>query len=334
MEVLSLNSHHASVRWKSLSRSGSIEHSPTSIGQEHLQVKLRDEVRWTQQPNEDGVHLRKNGLSIFLPVKGQDAKGTVVMYHGFTAGPWQYKDMAQELHDKGYNVYAPRLPGHGLVDGQAKPWNRDIPEAKESARWGEFIDETIGDAQRLGVPVYAVGLSGGGGVALKAAERHPDVKGVAAMAPFIGGDGIVGALLPVLSVVDMVSFGLFGKLLNAIPLGKSQPSSDDDPTPRTAATLGQAVAMYRVGSSAKDVEQPLQLITTAKDAVSGVRKNKRLHDGGAGAERNGWYHFPAEAKVKHAMLSRLENTNLSSVEILEDVVEDYIISGAITDRLP
>lgn len=298
----------------------------------HLQSHLRDEVQWTEHPNEEGVHLRKNAVSVFRPAN--EAKGTVVMYHGFTAGPWQYKEMADELHAEGFNVYAPRMPGHGLVDSSGKPWRGDIPEASEGKVWTQFIDETISDAQGLGAPVYTVGLSGGGGVALQSAKRHSEVKGVAAMAPFVGGDGISGMLLPVFSLVDTVTFGLFGKLLNAIPMGKASPSADDDPTPRTPATLGQAVAMYRVGADAKEIPQPVQLLTTANDNVSGTRANRRRHDGGAGEAANGWYHFPAEEGVKHAMLSRLENPNGASVEKLEDIVSDFIVKGRVTDRLP
>ena len=331
MATLALTSH--------LPRSRStVDHrlpvKPESAALAHIQDHVRDEVRWTEQPNEQGVRLRQNAVSLFRPAELAEPKGTVVMFHGFTAGPWQYKEMAEQLHDEGYNVYAPRMPGHGLVDESGMPWRKDIPDAGEGAVWNEFIDETIDDAEGLGSPVYTVGLSGGGGVALQSAKRHEEVKGVAAMAPFVGGDGVVGMLLPVLSIVDTITFGLFGKLLNAIPMGKATPSPNDDPTPRTPATLGQAVAMYRVGSSAKEVEQPLQLLTTANDRVSGVRANKTRYEGGAGEDANGWYHFSADEKVKHAMLSRLENPNTSSVETLEEVVTNFITEGTVTDRLP
>ncbi len=308
--------------------------SPSSPGLTRLQDQVRDEMRWTEQANDQGVRLRQNAVSILRPAQGEDPKGTVVMFHGFTAGPWQYKEMAEQLNDEGYHVYAPRMPGHGLVDESGKPWRKDIPEAGEGAEWNEFIDKTIDDAEGLGAPVYTVGLSGGGGVALQSAQRHEEIQGVAAMAPFVGGDGVVGMLLPVLSVVDTITFGLFGKLLNAIPMGKAKLSSIDDPTPRTPASLGQAVAMYRVGATAKEVEQPLQLLTTAKDTVSGVRANRTRYEGGAGGEANGWYHFPEQEKVKHAMLSRLENPNVASVETLEQVVTDFITEGIVTDRLP
>ncbi|MFA5508099.1 MAG: alpha/beta fold hydrolase [Vulcanimicrobiota bacterium] len=302
---------------------------------EHIESHVRDEVRWTVEPNEQGARLRDHAVSVFKPAETAEPKGTVVLFHGFTAGPWQYKEMAEQLHSEGFHVYAPRMPGHGLVDESGKPWRKDIPDTGEGHVWNDFIDETIEDAKELGAPVYAVGLSGGGGVALKSAQRHEDVEAVAAMAPFVGGDGIAGALLPVLNVVDMVTFGLFGKLLNTIPLGKAKPSAKDDPTPRTPATLGQALAMYRVGSSVEQLEQPLQLLTTAKDSVSGVRANRKLYQAGdEEGHQNGWYHFPAEEKVKHAMLSRLENPNTSSVETVEEIVSKFLSEGSTSVRLP
>ena len=329
--------HNSNASPRLLSRTLTPDSGPSSNSSsafEHLQDHVQDEIQWTRQVNENGVHLRQNAVSIFKPAKVLEPKGTVVMFHGFTAGPWQYKEMAEQLNQEGVNVYAPRMPGHGLVDESGKPWRKDIPDAGEDRVWTEFIDETIKDAENLGTPVYAVGLSGGGGLALQSAKRHDEVKGVAALAPFVGGDGPVGLLLPVLSLVDTVTFGLFGKLLNAIPMGRAKPSADDDPTPRTPATLGQAIAMFRVGADAKQVEQPLQLLTTANDKVSGVRENRKRYEGGAGPENNGWYHFPAEEKVKHAMLSRLENPNITSVETLEEVVSDFIVEGNTTTRLP
>lgn len=299
---------------------------------EHIQSRIRDEVQWSTEADEQGVQLRQNAVSIFKPAETETPKGTVVLFHGFTAGPWQYREMAEQLHSEGFHVYAPRMPGHGLVDPSGKPWRKDIPDAGESKVWNKFIDQTIEDAKDLGAPVYTVGLSGGGGAALKSAQRHEEVQAVVAMAPFIGGDGIAGALLPVLNVVDMVTFGLFGKLLNAIPLGKNKPSANDDPTPRTSATLGQALTMYRVGSSVDHLQQPLQLLTTARDTVSGTRANRKLYQ--AAGQKSGWYHFPAEEKVKHAMLSRLENPNTASVETIEEVVSKFVVDGIPSERLP
>src|SRR5688500_7488953 len=64
------------------------------------------------------VRLQAHAESVFLHTP--NAKGTVMLCHGFTAGPWQYEELAKRLQKEGYNVYAPRMPGHGFArpDGQ------------------------------------------------------------------------------------------------------------------------------------------------------------------------------------------------------------------------
>lgn len=47
-------------------------------------------------------------------------KGTVVLFHGFSACPQQYYDVARDLAQRGYTVVVPLLPGHGRRYG----WKR------------------------------------------------------------------------------------------------------------------------------------------------------------------------------------------------------------------
>ncbi len=302
---------------------------------EKIQDQVLDEVRWQSEARADGVKLRPNAQSLFLPREQSEAKGTVLLFHGFTAAPWQYEEMASQLHDEGFHVLAKRMPGHGLAEADGKPSHKDIPKTTQGKVWDQFIDQTFADASALGAPVYAVGLSGGGNVALRMAQRNEEVTGVVAAAPFLGGDGLTGVLMPVLNIVDMVTFGMFGRLLDRLPR-KERPQVEDDPTPRTQGTWGQALAMYRVGAQVKGIEQPLQVISTEKDLLSGKKSidkfmNRSSDESG---QANGWYHFPAEEKVQHAMLSPKENPNLESVEIVQGIVRDFVVNGQATNRTP
>ncbi len=284
-----------------------------------LQAQIKDEVALQENPTDEGLYLRKNAESFFLP---QDqAKGTVVLYHGFTAGPWQYREMADKLHDSGYNVYAPRMPGHGMADASGKASSAEMPTTGEQKAWSNFAQKTFDDAANLGVPVHAVGLSGGGNVALEAASKNSKIDSVTALAPFLGSNGVTGVLFPVLSLVDVVTFGLFGKLLDRIPR-KSQPSPEA--TPKTAGTWGNALAMYRVGANVDKVDAPLQLITTAKDPLSGTRNAGRLLERSGDTPNNGWFHFPEEDHVQHAMVSPLENPNKESIDTIQQIITDFV----------
>lgn len=116
-----------------------------------------------------------------------------------------------------------------------------LPDSKHRDRWESFIDKTFDQGAGLLAPVYAVGLSGGGNVALRMAEKHPEVQGVVAMAPFVGGNPVKGLIFPMINLLS--------------------------------GTWSNARALQKCG----------------------------------GRDRSGWYHFPKEEGVPHAMLSPLEN---------------------------
>lgn len=286
---------------------------------ERLQAQIKDEVALQENPTDEGLYLRKNAESFFLPQ--DDAKGTVVLYHGFTAGPWQYREMADKLHDSGYNVYAPRMPGHGMADANGTASAAEMPKTSEQKTWSNFAQKSFDDAASLGVPVHAVGLSGGGNVALEVGSKNPQVDSVTALAPFLGSNGATGVLFPVLSIVDVVTFGLFGKLLDRMP---RKPQASPEETPKTQGTWGNALAMYRVGANVKKIDAPLQLITTAKDPLSGTRNAGRLLERSGNSQTNGWFHFPEEAQVQHAMVSPLENKNEESLETIHQIITDFV----------
>lgn len=287
-----------------------------------IQDVVDEELSHQTTPYPDGLRVRENAESIFMPQTSGQAKGTVLLYHGFTAGPWQYREMAQQFHDEGYHVYAPRMPGHGLANADGSPSSQRMPGARFTTRWSEFGQQTFEAASKLGAPVHAVGLSGGANVALDIGKNNPQVDSVTALAPFLGNDGASGVLLPVLNLIDMVSFGLAGRLLDNIPR-KRKPQARQ--TPRTEGTWGQALAIYKVGAKAQKLDVPLQVVTTAKDPLSGTKQAKRLLKNNSQASKNGWFHFPESAGVKHAMVSPLENSNAESVAKVQEIVKDFII---------
>ena len=294
-----------------------------------IQDVVDDEIAHQTTPYADGLHLRENAESLFLPQTSGEAKGTVLLYHGYTAGPWQYKEMAQQFHDEGYHVYAPRMPGHGLANPDGTQSSRRMPGASFTTRWTDFSQKTYDAAAKLGAPVHAVGLSGGANVALDIGKNNPEVDSVTAFAPFLGNDGASGVLLPVLNLIDMVTFGLTGKLLDNIPR-KATPSPKE--TPRTQGTWGQALAIYKVGANAKSIEVPLQVVTTAKDPLSGTRQAKSLLRKNPQQSKNGWHHFPESAGVPHPMVSPLENPNPESVAKVQQIVKDFVIHDKPTNQ--
>ena len=91
---------------------------------------------------------------------------TVLFLHGWALGSHAYKRALKRLVHLGCRVYAPALPGFGgtpdLVAGE--------PTFAAYADWvGGFLD-----AVGVSEPVFVVGHSFGGGVAIKLAHDHPE----------------------------------------------------------------------------------------------------------------------------------------------------------------
>lgn len=97
-----------------------------------------------------------------------------LLLHGFTGSPLHMRALGEALHQAGYTVYAPLLPGHGtsLADMEQTGWRDWLEAARESYR-----------QLKTRCPVVTVaGLSMGGTLALLIAQSHP-VDGVICFSP-------------------------------------------------------------------------------------------------------------------------------------------------------
>ncbi|MDP9072621.1 MAG: alpha/beta hydrolase [Actinomycetota bacterium] len=90
---------------------------------------------------------------------------TVLFLHGWALGSHSYKRALKRLVHLGCRVYAPALPGFG---GSA-----ELPSPELS--FAGYADWVAGFLDAVGVaePVFVVGHSFGGGVAIKLAHDHP-----------------------------------------------------------------------------------------------------------------------------------------------------------------
>lgn len=294
-----------------------------------VQAVVNRELALQQAPGPDGLLLQPHSESLFL--HPEQAKGTVLMYHGYTAGPWQYEELAHKFCDAGYNVIAPRMPGHGCTTPDGVPTGSQLPNNSNKKAWETFIDESFEQAEALGAPVYAVGLSGGANVALRLAEKHPEVKGVAAMAPYLGGNLPKGLIFPVADALDIASFGAFGHLIDHVPFHENE-AVPNDPSPHTQGSLGSAKVMRRVGANVRHVSCPVQMLTTAGDMLSGSFRDARMFERCGGEEQSGWFQFPREEGVPHAMVSPVENPVPEAVAKVQEIVFNFIDKGQLIQQ--
>jgi len=91
----------------------------------------------------------------------------VLVLHGFTGSPASVRPWAQFLADSGYSVSAPRLPGHGTrwQEMNQTTWLDWYTEAERA-----LIELSNGLDQ-----IFLAGLSMGGALSVRLAERHPEL---------------------------------------------------------------------------------------------------------------------------------------------------------------
>lgn len=138
----------------------------------------------TEQPSEPpapGLVSRRTWVDDRPVSYGVGGQGVpVVFLHGWLLGHRSYRAAAERLIQLGCRVYAPSLPGFG---GTAELRGRRF-----SLRgYGRWVDAFC-DAVEISEPVFLVGHSFGGGVAIKVAHDHPERVRSVVLVDSIGGD--------------------------------------------------------------------------------------------------------------------------------------------------
>ena len=99
----------------------------------------------------------------------------IVLIHGFTATTAEVRPLAEVLHNNGYTVAGPLLPGHYTE-----------PNDLNKVHWSDWVSTVDGMYQAIlkrCSKVFVGGESTGGLLALYLASNHPEVLGVLTYAP-------------------------------------------------------------------------------------------------------------------------------------------------------
>ena len=116
-----------------------------------------------------------------LLAHGMQVENAIVFLHGFTSCPDQFGQLGHEFFEKGYNVYIPRTPRHGIKDRLGNPLKGLTAE-----ELAEFASRSADIAQGLGERVIVAGLSGGGSMTTWLSQERPDVDLAVPISPFVG----------------------------------------------------------------------------------------------------------------------------------------------------
>jgi pimeloyl-ACP methyl ester carboxylesterase len=131
-------------------------------------------------PPPDHLIWKRTTVDGRTALYGVAGEGVPVLFlHGWGLGQHAYKRALKRLVHQGCRVYAPALPGFG---GTA-----DLPAAHFSfegyAEWVKLFLEAL----KVDEPVFVVGHSFGGGVAIKLAHDHPHMVRYLVLVNSLGG---------------------------------------------------------------------------------------------------------------------------------------------------
>ncbi len=128
----------------------------------------------------DDDSIRPQARTLLLD-HGAPGDLAVVLLHGYTNHPGQFRELAPLIHARGANVVVPRMPGHGDIDRMTTRLLRLTADAL-LARANEAVDIACG----LGKRVAVLGISSGANLAVHLAVNRPDVAVGIPVAPAFG----------------------------------------------------------------------------------------------------------------------------------------------------
>jgi carboxylesterase len=119
--------------------------------------------------------LMKNAHLEGGPFLWEGGRTGVLLIHGFTATTAEVRPLAKALHEKGFTVSGPVLPGHNT-----------FPEEINRFTWRDWVvsvEQAYKELHQRTDEIIVGGESTGGLLALHLAAEHPEVLGVLTYAP-------------------------------------------------------------------------------------------------------------------------------------------------------
>jgi carboxylesterase len=200
----------------------------------------------------------------------------VLLCHGFTGSPQSLRPWGERLASAGLTVRCPRLPGHGTRWQELnltgwQDWYAEIAHA---------FDELVGRCDQ----VFVMGLSMGGTLALRLAERRPgDVAGLVLVNPSVLSTNRALTLLPILKWIVPSLQGVGNDIKRA---GMTELAYDRTPLRAThslahlwkivRSDLGEVVAPLLIFRSIDDHVVEAINTETVLSGVSSTHKEERL----------------------------------------------------------
>lgn len=207
-------------------------------------------------------------------------RAAVVIVHGLGEHSARYRHVAEYLVQAGCAVYALDHRGHGKSQGARAVIDR-------FAHAVDDIDQVVELARREqpGKPVFMIGHSMGGALALSYTLRHaPKLRGLILSGPAVAIDGAPPHLRPLSKFLSVVAprAGLFAIPPSTVSRDQSVVSDyGDDPLNHhgkvPARTLAEIVKFIEwLPAAASEIRLPLLIQHGSKDVLAGVSGSQML----------------------------------------------------------
>jgi alpha-beta hydrolase superfamily lysophospholipase len=225
----------------------------------------------------------------------------LLIFHGVTNSPEQFRPLSELFFERGYNVFIPRHPGHGHTDrtGRAMSGYR-LKKALDHA--SSALEITCG----LGERITVVGLSGGANLCAWLAQTRPEIDLAVVMAPYLGI-----AAIPVWATG--AAFQVMGALPDVHSWWDPRTKMENPFSPPFAYTGFMTHALQQMGSFGQQVKQLARrsppkarrvlLIHNANDLAVNRDEIEQLRQIWAGFPGFTYYEIPKEAQVEHDFIS-------------------------------
>jgi esterase/lipase len=116
-----------------------------------------------------------------LMTHGKKAYRAIILVHGYTSDPQEFRELGQRLYDLGYNVLIAPLPHHGLADLMTDAHARLTAEELAT-----YADQAVDIGHGLGKQVIMMGISAGGVTTAWAAQNRNDIDLAVIISPALG----------------------------------------------------------------------------------------------------------------------------------------------------